>query len=97
MSAHTPGPWHVDNSSPGGGNVQSKSGPVADTLRFGNTHNEAMADYANARLMAAAPELLEALQYVLSAHGEQLHDAFEAAHAAIAKATIQPLSGGEGE
>jgi hypothetical protein len=42
---------------------------------------------ANARLIAAAPDLLEALQYVLSAHGEQLTDAFEQAHKAIAKAT----------
>ena len=62
----------------------------------GDEDGEAEED-ANARLIAAAPVLLEALQYVLSAHGEQLHDAFEAAHAAIAKATIQPLSGGEGE
>lgn len=42
---------------------------------------------ANARLIAAAPDLLEALQYVMSAHGEQLHDAFDMAHKAIAKAT----------
>lgn len=34
-----------------------------------------------------APELLEALQYVMSAHGEQLTDAFELAQKAIAKAT----------
>lgn len=31
--------------------------------------------------------LLEALQYVMSAHGEQLTDAFDQAHRAIAKAT----------
>lgn len=40
----------------------------------------------NANLIAAAPDLLEALKYVLTAHGEQLTDAFEQAHKAIAKA-----------
>ncbi len=43
----------------------------------------------NGRLVAAAPELLEALQYVMSAHGEQLTDAFDQAQRAIAKATGQ--------
>ena len=38
------------------------------------------------RLAAAAPDLLEALKYVMSAHGEQLHDAFDMAHRAITKA-----------
>lgn len=42
---------------------------------------------ANARLIAAAPELLEALQYLLSASGEQLTDAFEQAQNVINKAT----------
>lgn len=40
---------------------------------------------ADARLIAAAPELLDALQFVMAAHGEQLHDAFGQARAAIAK------------
>jgi hypothetical protein len=38
-------------------------------------------------LAAAAPELLEALQYLLVAHGEQLDHAFQMAQDAIAKAT----------
>ncbi len=37
---------------------KSKRGPVADARHFGNTHDEAMADYANARLIAASPSLL---------------------------------------
>ena len=41
----------------------------------------------NAKLFAAAPELLEALQFVMTASGEQLGTAFEQAQAAIAKAT----------
>ncbi len=42
--------------------------------------------FADLRLWASAPDLLEALKYVMSAHGEQLTDAFDQAHKAIAKA-----------
>lgn len=42
------------------------------------------------RERSISADLLEALQYVLSAHGEQLTDAFEQAHKAIAKATGAP-------
>lgn len=42
---------------------------------------------ANARLISAAPDMLEALQYLMTAHGDQLHDAFDMARKAIAKAT----------
>lgn len=76
MRTHTPGPWHFDApyvEDPTGTRVASITGrPEAS---------------ANGRLTAAAPELLEALQFVMSAHGEQLHDAFDAANAAITKAT----------
>lgn len=49
---------------------------------------EVFNDRHNARLIAAAPELLEALQFLMSApHGEQLDLAFEQAQDAIAKAT----------
>lgn len=51
-------------------------------------HGELRAEVdANAHLIAAAPELLEALQFVMAASGEQLSTAFEQAEAAIAKAT----------
>lgn len=86
MGTHTPGPWHVDNSSPGGGNIQSKTGPVADTLRFGNTHREAMADYANARLIAAAPLMLAALQEIV-----RLADDFHPSRDAEAPQALQEM------
>ena len=54
---------------------------IAET-RVGSGHER-----ANARLIAAAPELLAALKFVLSAHGEQLDMAFAQAQDAIAKAT----------
>ena len=92
MSAHTPGPWEVENSKdehngvefPQGYNIVSEDGQyiVGDAGIL-----EGEIDEANARLIAAAPELLEALRFVLTAHGEQLHDAFAMANAAIAKAT----------
>lgn len=39
------------------------------------------------RLRDLNGELVEALRYVLTAHGEQLTDAFDVAHKVIAKAT----------
>jgi hypothetical protein len=42
---------------------------------------------ADARLIAAAPDLLGALQHLMVAHGEQLDYAFQQAQDAIAKAT----------
>jgi len=51
---------------------------------YGLKHNEEAR--SNARLMAAAPDLLYALEYVMTAHGEQLTDAFDMAQKAISKA-----------
>ena len=93
---HTPGPWSAgqfrdggpfpgcDIGSPDGANVaQVLFVPPAVQVGGDIQKPEAL---ANARLIAAAPDLLAALQYVLSAHGEQLHDAFDQARAAIAAA-----------
>jgi hypothetical protein len=44
------------------------------------------ADTHHLSLIAAAPDLLEALQYVLAAHGEQLDHAFQMAQDAVTKA-----------
>jgi hypothetical protein len=52
-----------------------------------NIDKVAVCSERDARLIAAAPELLEALQCVMAASGEQLSTAFEQAQAAIAKAT----------
>jgi hypothetical protein len=97
-SKHTPGPWIADSAGYGGWRFDGGYNGVIRTLDGFHVfagpssflalrgRDAAEAD-ANARLIAAAPELLEALQYVMSAHGEQLHDAFDAAEKAIAKAT----------
>ena len=98
MSAgHTPGPWFFHNL-PDGWCIST-----AKTRRAAGSHNAicgAEADYdplwneepneANARLIAAAPELLEASQSLLTnllAGGLGSMKQIEALQAAIAKAT----------
>lgn len=88
MSAakHTPGPWFVD----GVRFVRQEPSPRHVICRLPTTtRNE-----GDARLIAAAPELLEALRLMRNAfldtegsHGELERAATEAADAAWAKAT----------
>ena len=90
MSAeHTPGPWVVyDDSNNGKTNrieIAARGKTVARIY-----HSVPEEDLPNARLIAAAPDLLEALQYMVNAcpaidpSGE---DAHARAQAIIAKAT----------
>lgn len=87
QEGHTPGPWRVDPSY--AADVQSGDG----ALEIACTHPEILTDgkapgfeecCANARLIAAAPDLLEALQYLVLLGGG---DCLEPARAAIARAT----------
>ena len=78
----TPGPWHVAN----GVQIRGEREQIAKVwMMRGGEGN------ANARLIAAAPELLEALAEVVNAaDGEswsQLGPSLSKARAAIAKAT----------
>jgi len=80
---HTPGPWHTAGDQ--GVQIRSQRDQIAKvwTMR-GNEWK------ANARLIAAAPELLEALaRYVQQdiAHGMTENNLHRTARAAIAKAT----------
>ena len=67
MSKHTPGPWFVDHKSPflvrAGDDIDGRHiahiGPANYTPRFD-------VDEQNARLISAAPDLLEALEDMLS-------------------------------
>lgn len=104
----TPGPWRAEVGQPG-------SGPWdRTTIAFGNDCNViAMINRhwpeseANARLIAAAPDMLAALQWAMSqirapvrrikGQNEHYCDAYELAQAAIAKATMtapQPAKDG---
>lgn len=91
MSKHTPGPWRV---------VQD---PTNISLQvYGQTlalfecwrRSDEQTELANARLVAAAPDLLASLQLMVDrfldtegSYGAWENDALEAARAAIAKAT----------
>lgn len=90
-TSHTPGPWTISTSSPvdyalsihGAPLKQSGGFPVvADILErtTDGTHE------ANARLIAAAPDLLEALRAVVSVADRATRE-FDLARSAIAKAT----------
>lgn len=95
---HTPGPWVV-KSARSGFYVESQFDVIVESLdeygRYG-----AIDDEANARLIAAAPELLEALKSIAEFWNRDQNEeamigacwhAVETAEAAIAKAEgVQP-------
>jgi len=58
MSGHTPGPWATDQS----GDIYE----VATNRGIGEAWHSEEIWKANARLIAAAPELLEALQWMVA-------------------------------
>ena len=99
---HTPGPWEasIQRSKDGrdlGWIVEHVNGRIGwASLAYAHTNKEAdeadPAREANARLIAAAPELLEALKAVTSTEmflpdHPQRQASYKAARAAIAKAT----------
>ena len=72
MNKHTPGPWFVDHKSPflvrAGDDIDGRHiahiGPANYTPRFD-------VDEPNARLISAAPDLLESLEYCLDCLGDE--------------------------
>ena len=85
---HTPGPWRVAGR-------ETRNLPhslvAADTLLarvYSKCFGDEVEETANARLIAAAPDLLAALKGVLAdLDGLKMRPQFNAAHAAVAKAT----------
>lgn len=102
MATHTPGPWKVQRTHKTRRAIRStqfgetcviavvhSAGNDADCTDIeANPDDEVPWDTAdaNARLIAAAPELLEALKGILRV-ADRKTDEFDAARAAIAKAT----------
>lgn len=81
---HTPGPWRVENRLV----RATKHKQICEVPAYGVVHGKV--DEANARLIAAAPELLEALVNLLAVHeceGGTKYHAGDIARAAISKAT----------
>lgn len=88
---HTPGPWHVGPHYKS--DVESRQGRICECGPFGSEQAE-----ANARLIAAAPELLDALKALAidanrlcdrnlgGTYEEDCRRALEVAGAVIAKA-----------
>lgn len=95
MSKYTPGPWEIERYSDGLIQIVGDVRIVSDDEENVTTVVEAVArgDEANARLIVAAPELLEALQDLDALRGpfppsdEAVEAAWRKASAAIAKAT----------
>lgn len=91
MSAHTPGPWTLVDAT-GEDLAITTEGRMADDIvpivEVDIDWDEPLASeqYANAKLIAAAPKLLEALQAVVKV-ADRKTDEFDLAHAAIAAAT----------
>ncbi len=89
MSAHTPGPWRYMS---GTHSLYDGDGRAV-ALVYGPRGIDCSRRDANARIIAAAPELLEALKEMLSAWDED--PAYGAASADKARAAIAKATGGE--
>ncbi|PCA96267.1 hypothetical protein [Pseudomonas aeruginosa] len=96
--SHTPGPWVSRNNMVFGGKKCICSNVNAASPTPQNIAEDVAMSIANARLIAAAPELLEALQGMIEVYGGQYNDdclpkssteleLIQQARAAIAKAT----------
>lgn len=92
-ASHTPGPWGIDSD---GASVCHLGGPRticrADTYVPGPRYRKPLdnADRANLRLIAAAPDLLEACRAILSLTTDEPSPAWDLVRAAIRKAEGQP-------
>ncbi|HEY4136462.1 MAG TPA: hypothetical protein VGO34_14755 [Alphaproteobacteria bacterium] len=86
VSKHTPGPWAIEHKNPfetfvRGAPNEEGSRYVVAIVHPGHDN----ATEANARLIAAAPDLLDALKAVVAV-ADRKTDVFDQARAAIAKA-----------
>jgi hypothetical protein len=80
---HTPGPWRVHDNGLGEFSVLA----CHETMRIASCSIGQISDHANARLIAAAPDLLDALERIAE-HESRYQDSasYREAVAAIARA-----------
>jgi hypothetical protein len=73
MIKHTPGPWHVETTETRDGAIEAiavREGSAGLFIAAVEPHDMAHADaIANARLIAAAPDLLAALERIATYDG----------------------------
>lgn len=90
VTIHTPGPWKLENLNGHMLGVRVEGPIVSGYVAFIDTdwpfQDQRDQQAANVRLIAAAPELLAALIAVVAV-ADRKTDVFDAAHAAIRKAT----------
>jgi hypothetical protein len=90
---HTPGPWHRDATEQTfhtkGLNLRAPDGSSIAAL-FGSKSDECI---ANANLIAAAPDLLEALEYLLPIAEKNVETSFGKDAIRIARSTIAKAKG----
>jgi hypothetical protein len=89
LNYHTPGPWEICQKWPEESKkIQPQGCEIGLAIAYGDTEEEAT---ANARLIAAAPELLAALQkatdWLNELHVDQRPEFLEECCDAITKAT----------
>lgn len=90
MSKHTPGPWEkVDGTDGITRGIRGRHGPeMVNVINWhGISRATSVTGQANARLIAAAPDLLEFVQEWLGRQGTDENYMTAKARAAIAKAT----------
>jgi hypothetical protein len=84
MSKHTPGPWNIDTD---GGVPASIHADIKAVCLLGYDNNTPTENWEpNAHLIAASPELLEALQKIVNNWGDLHPKDRQQARQAIAKA-----------
>ena len=86
MNTHTPGPWVIDAED---NLIHAADARHTVICNVGNMKNHGIA--ADARLIAAAPELLAALQMLTRGYGVTFHDQ---ALRSFAKEAIDKATGG---
>ena len=94
MSKHTPGPWFVDSSRHFDTRIKQKVDDDVTIVVMGNWQPQFSDEQrANAHLIAAAPEMYEALieaRYLLIKRALQESTTFGLVNTAIAKAEGRP-------
>ena len=88
---HTVGPWSIDPAFSANGLINSETGAVAQIIELDNPDDETA---ANARLIAAAPDLLAACEAAAAMPDgcpvSEWNSVRDMLRAAIAKATVTP-------